>query len=407
MIPNIPQTMEIIEVNNPQTRKEFLRVPKILYRNDPNWVCPLDSEIEGIFNPDKNISFRNGEAIRWILKDEKGKLIGRIAAFVHNVKSQEYEQPTGGIGFFECIDDQQAAHLLFDTGKKWLMERGMKAMDGPINFGENHNHWGLLVEGFTHPGYGMPYHFPYYRDLFESYGFKTYFKQFSYHKDLTTVITFPERFMKIADWVSKRPGFSFRHFRFTEADRFVADMAHIYNETWSSIKDDYTPMDKEEVKKGLMEAKAIVDEDLIWFAYHEDEPIAFFILFPDVNLILKHFNGKLTPWNMIRFLYMKATHKMTRLRAFVAGVSPKYQNSGIESAIFKHLFEVFRKKTYYREVELSWVGEYNPRMMAIYEAIGAVHAKTHITYRCYFDPSVPFKTYVEEVGFMRKENKKE
>lgn len=397
--------MKLLEVDSPVTRKDFLKVPKILYRNDPNWVCPLDNDIEDIFTPGKNISFRQGEAARWILKDDHNHLIGRVAAFVHEERAREYEQPTGGMGFFECIDDRNAAFLLFDTAREWLAARGMEAMDGPINFGENHNHWGLLVEGFMQPGYGMPYHFPYYRELFESYGFKPYFKQYSYHRDLTTVKTFPERFMKIADWVSKRPGFSFHHFTFRETNRFVNDMAHIYNQTWSAIKDDYTPMDVEEVKKGLRQAKPIIDEELIWFAYYQDEPIAFFILFPDVNQILKHLNGKMTPWNMLRFLYLKKTHAMTRMRALVAGVAPRYQNSGIESAIFKQLFEVFRKKPYYREIELSWVGDYNPRMKAIYEAIGAVHAKTHITYRFLFDPERSFKTYVEEIGIMGQEQK--
>jgi hypothetical protein len=147
--------MQILPVNDSKTRKEFLDVARTLYKNDENWICPLDAEIRAIFDPKKNPFFKHGTAHRWILKDAAGKLIGRVAAFINEKKAFQYEQPTGGMGFFECIDDKAAAFSLFDTAKNWLQAQGMKAMDGPINFGENDSFWGLLIEGFTPPSYGM------------------------------------------------------------------------------------------------------------------------------------------------------------------------------------------------------------------------------------------------------------
>ena len=89
---------------------------------------------------------------------------------------------------------KQAAFLLFDTAKEWLSSKGMQAMDGPINFGENDTNWGLLVEGFTQPGFGMGYHKKYYEEHFlKKYGFKNYFEQYSYHKDVGSVEIFPRK----------------------------------------------------------------------------------------------------------------------------------------------------------------------------------------------------------------------
>jgi hypothetical protein len=155
--------VNIVEVSNSKQRKEFLDVARIIYKNDSNYACPLDGEIEGIFDPKENSFFNHGEATRWVLKDEKGKLIGRIGAFINKNKAFTFDQPTGGCGFFECINDKKAAFLLFDTAKAWLQDRGMEAMDGPVNFAENDNHWGLLVDGFMPQGYGMPYHHQYYQ----------------------------------------------------------------------------------------------------------------------------------------------------------------------------------------------------------------------------------------------------
>jgi GNAT superfamily N-acetyltransferase len=287
--------------------------------------------------------------------------------------------------------------MLFDTVRKWLSDRGMEAMDGPINFGENDNYWGLLVEGFMQPGFGMPYNKKYYRRFFEDYGFRVYFEQYSYHKDVASVEVFPERFMKIAEWVSKRPGYTFRHFDYRKSDKFIADMVDIYNATWAVFKEDFTPLDPGALRNTLKQAKAFMDEELIWYAYHDEKPVAFFVIFPDLNQIIKYFNGRLTPWNMVRFVWFKLTHKMTRMRGLVAGVNPSYQNSGIESAIFLHIFRVFRKKRFYRELELSWVGDFNPKMIAIYEALGAVKAKTHMTFRYMINDRLPFKMYREEM----------
>jgi GNAT superfamily N-acetyltransferase len=394
--------MQIIEVVTKQDKKEFINFPKKLYRGDPYWVCQPDSGIESVFNPTKNHTFGHGNAIRWILKDDKKNTIGRVAAFIDNLRSSANKQPTGGIGFFEVIENREAAFTLFNAGREWLASWGMEAMDGPINFGENDNNWGLLVEGFMQQGFGMPYHKKYYRYFFEEYGFKNYFEQYSYHRDVrgvdNEIVQFPERIMKIAGWLTKRPGYSFHHFEFSNKEKFEKDIVEIYNSTWSVFKEDFTPLDPAFLEESLEKAKIIVDEELIWFAYFNDKPIAFFILFPDLNQILKHFNGKLHLWNLIRFAYFKMTHKMTRMRAVVGGVHPSYQNSGVESAIFLQLYKVFKKKPWFKELELSWVGDYNPKMIAIYEALGAKKVKTHVTYRYFINDKLPFKRFKDEMA---------
>jgi hypothetical protein len=402
----IANIMKIVEVITKNEKKEFIDFPKKLYKSDPFWVCQLDSGIEAVFDPGRNPNFKHGEAIRWVLRDETGRTIGRIAAFIDTVRSTANSQPTGGIGFFEVIDNREAAFALFDTAREWHASHGIEAMDGPINFGENDNNWGLLVKGFMQPGYGMPYNPEYYKAFFEDYGFRNYFEQYSYHKAIRNsegyLIPFPERIMKIADWLIKRPGYTFHHFEFKNKEKYVNDIVDIYNSTWSLFKEDFTPLDPAFLMESMKKARIAIDEELIWFAYHNDKPISFFILFPDLYQILKHFNGKMHLVNKLRFFYYKLTHEMTRTRSVVGGVHPSYQNSGVESAIFYQLFKVFEKKTWYRELELSWVGDYNPRMMAIYKALGAKDAKVHITYRYLINTSLKFTRFKDEVHDKQK-----
>lgn len=393
--------MRIIEVRNKRDRIEFNRFPRELYKKDPYWVSPLDTETESVFNPLKNPAFRHGVAVRWILKDDHEKTIGRIAAFIDHIRSKANKQPTGGIGFFEVSENKDAAFLLLTTAKNWLAERGIEAIDGPINFGGNELNWGLLVEGFMQQGYGMPYNKKYYKDFFEEYGFKKYYEQYSYHLTLRDsgkkLEMFPERMIKIADWLSRKPGYTFRHFEVRNYRKYISDIIEIYNSTWPEFKADFTPLDPVFLEETFKKTKSFLDEELIWFAYYNDKPVSFFILFPDLNQVIKFFGGKLHPWNKLRFIYFKATHKMTRIRAVVGGVVPSHQNSGIESVIFRELYNVFKRKRWYRELELSWVGDFNPKMIAIYGALGAQKAKTHYTYRYPINDKLPFVGYRDEI----------
>ena len=383
--------MKIISVSNRKTARDFLTCPKKLYRNDPVWVCSLDKNIQAVFDPQQNVYFKHGEATRWILRSNEGGLIGRIAAFIDNNTANLEDQPTGGIGFFECVDIQEAANILFDTAKDWLKMKGMEAMDGPINFGETDSYWGLLIDGFTHPSYEIAYNPPYYQQLFENYGFKTYYKQEGFHLDVRNEI--PNRFMKIAEWISKKPEYAFKHFCWTEKIKFSKDFALVFNEAWASFKMNFEPLKEDYILKVLKKAKAIIEEEFIWIAYRNDKPIAIYLMYPDVNQIFKHLDGRLHLWNKIRFLILKRKKTITRARGVLMGVIPKYQGLGIESAFIYQLVQVFKRKPHYREIEFSWVGDFNPKMRKIFMSVGSKSVKHYITYRYLFDREKKFKRY--------------
>ncbi len=383
--------MILTEITDKRSEKDFLNVARLINKNDKNWVCPLDKDIQGVFDPDQNSYFKHGTAIRWVLKNDNGKLIGRIAAFIDHNSMNDHDQPTGGCGFFECIDDQDSADMLFDAARDWLKTHGMEAMDGPINFGETDKYWGLLVDGFTHPSYNVPYNPPYYQKLFEAYGFKMYFGQEGFHLNVHKPLD--ERFKKIATRVTSNPEYSFEHFSYKQLDKFVADFIEVFNTAWKDFKKDFEPLEAEYVRKFLTDAKMILEEKFIWIAYNKGQPIAIHLMIPDVNQIFKPFNGKLNLWNKLKVVYGVKTKKMTRTKGILMGVVPKFQSKGIESGFFIHLEKVFREMPQYTEMEFSWVADFNPPMRKLWVAIGAEPAKKYITYRYLFDRKAEFKRY--------------
>ena len=383
--------MDVSRVTDHKSGKEFLEVARIIYRDDPTWVCPLENHINAIFDPGQNVYFGHGVAERWVLKDDYGRLAGRIAAFIDHRSSARQDQPTGGIGFFECINNREAAFLLFDTAKDWLSSQGMEAMDGPVNFGETDKYWGLLVKGFMHYSYEIAYNPPYYQELFESYGFKTYYRQEGFHLDVSKKL--PDRFLRIAEWVAKKPGYEFRHFTWKEEEKLTNDFAEVFNIAWDSFKEDFEPLSPAYIRNTLKKARAVVEEEFIWLAYKDGRPVAIYLMFPDINAVLKHLNGKLDIWNKLKFLYLVRKKTITRARGMLMGVIPEFQNLGIESAFIMKIARVLERKPQYKEIEFSWVGDFNPKMRKIFISVGCESVKHYITYRYLFDREAEFKRY--------------
>lgn len=382
--------MRVVEVKDEIAAKEFLLLPFSLYRNDPNWIAPLKQDIEKVFDPSKNKFFHHGECSRWILYDDKN-LIGRIAAFINQDTAYSEDQPTGGCGFFECINDQQAANLLFDTVKSWLQQKGMEAMDGPINFGERNAWWGLLVEGFTPPTYQMDYNPPYYKKLFEVYGFKDYFQQYSYSINIKEQL--PERYKAVIERLKSKSDYSFRHLEKRRMRKYADDFRSIYNRTWKFLPH-FKEISEEQVWSIFKSMKPVMINYLCWFGYHKEEPVAMFIMLPELNGWFKYLNGNLNWLGMMKFLWLKFFDRTNRkIFGIVFGVVPEHQRKGVEAAIVMAADEVVRSKNRWDEIELTWVGDFNTRMVKTCESLGGNVVKRHITYRKLFDGTKEFKRH--------------
>jgi GNAT superfamily N-acetyltransferase len=382
--------LEVVET--PKQKREFLEFAKRLYKGNRYWVCPLDDDIERRFDPARNELFNDGAAVRWLAKDIKGHTVGRIAAFYNRPLAALNDQPTGSCGFFECVNDQKVADMLFDAARDWLAAQGMEAMDGPVNFGDRDEWWGLLVDGFElQPLYANPYNPPYYKELFENYGFKNYFNQYTYARNLTIGELSPSVYERVKR-LEETPGYRFTHIKKSELDQVAHDFRLIYNKSWARFPG-VKAMDEAHAAKLMKTLKPIIDEKLIYFAYFNDEPIGFYIMVPDLNRVIGRFNGKLNIVNKIRLMWMlKLTKKADRVFGIIFGVTPEFQGKGIESGII-HAFEqaVARGEVNYKSLELAWMGDFNPVMIRMVENyVCATKLKTHVTYRYLFDQTKEF-----------------
>jgi len=385
--------MTVQEVVTAADKKEFLLFPLSIYKNSLAWIRPLDKDVENVFNPEKNKTFRHGEVIRWLLKNDQHQTIGRIAAFVdQKTEKKGNDQPTGGLGFFECINDKQAAVLLFDAAKNWLQSKGMEAMDGPVNFGSRDRWWGLLVDGYERePNYQCNYNPPYYKDFFEAYGFQVYFNQFTFARKVIEPLS-PKLHHK-AELIGKQPDYEFRHLRKDEIPKLGEYLRTVYNKAWANRADN-PEITSQQAALIVKQMKPILDERLLYFGFYKGEPISFFLSLPEINQIFKHVNGKLDWIGKIKFLWH--TVRKTNKKAFgiLFGVVPEHQGKGADGAMILAARAVLQDQyKRYEEYEMNWIGDFNPKMITVVEQVGGFVSKTHITYRKLFDENKPFKRH--------------
>src|SRR6185295_2346093 len=383
--------MQLVEVTNSSLAKEFLLVNVELNKNNPAYIRPLDKDIYEVFDKKKNKTFRSGEVIRWILKDAEGKLIGRIAAFVNKkYKNKGDDVPTGGIGFFDCINDQNAADMLFDVAKHWLMQKGMQAMDGPINFGERDRWWGLLVEGFEPPVYCLNYNPPYYQELFENYGFRNFFNQHCYA--LKVMERVQEKFYTRHALIADDPDFSSRHIEKSQLEKFAKDFTIVYNKAWAKhggIKE----LNQQVVIKLFRTMKPIMDEKVCWFVYYKNEPIGIWVNLPDVNQWFKYLDGKFDLFHKLKFLWVKKTKKCRKFTGLVFGVVPEFHGKGVDAYMIMEGASLIQGQHLYDDFEMQWIGEFNPKMINVAESLGTYRSRLLTTYRYLFDRAKEFKRH--------------
>ena len=382
---------ELVEVRTPQQEKEFLLVNVIINRNNPDYIRPLDKDILDVFDEKKNKTFRFGTVKRWLLKNSAGENIGRIAAFTNKkYRNKGDDVPVGGIGFFDCIDDQQAADMLFDVARYWLSQQGMEAMDGPINFGERDRWWGLVVEGFQPPLYGMNYNPPYYVSLFENYGFKPFFNQVCFGMRPKQKLS--DKVLERHAIYEKDPHFSVRNIEKSKLEKYAVDFAKVYNAAWAGhggLKE----LKKEQVMIMFKKMKPVMDESIVWFAYKNEEPIAIFVNLPDLNQWFKHLNGKFDLWHKLKFLWVKKTVECTKFTGIVFGIVPEFQGKGIDSFIVGEAYKTVVKNPY-EEYEMQWIGDFNPKMINVAQGLGNVFQSRRLTtYRYLFDRTKEFKRH--------------
>ena len=382
--------MKIIEVKSKADWQLFHQVPHIVFKNDPNWIANLENDIEDIFTPAKNKTFLNGEAALFVLLNEKGIPQARIAAFIDHERNKSAEYPSGGFGFFQCVENETYAMAILETAEMYLADKGIKIIDGPINFGERDKFWGLLEVGYGKaPIYQEYYHPPYYKDYLEKRGFARHEQVLTFGADVKDVQG--ERIHKIAERARSRYPFTTRHIDLKDLDTFAEHFKIVYNAAFKDFPY-YKPIDTPQILDMLKAAKPIIDPKLICIAYHDNHPVGFCALLPGVNPYFKPAKGKMNWWGILNFLIRFKFARKRILKGAAFGIHKEFQRKGVFSVMVDFLYTP-RLLRRYGDVRLSTIRGHNKIMTATIRSLGVQPVVAHYAYRKMVDPAIKHEPF--------------
>lgn len=355
----------------------FIRLPWEIYRDDPAWVPPLRADVRKLLDREHHPFHEHADAEYFLaLRDDRP--VGRIAAVVNHAYNEFHETTTGVIGLFESIDDQTVADALLDTAADWLRDRGMTVAQGPFNLSTNDELYspGVLLDGFEHPPVLLMAHTPrYYPRLFEGAGWSKAKDLLSYWVDNSDGA--PERLVRAMGRLeASMEGLVIRSVDLKQLDREVERIKEVYNSAWERNWG-FTPLTDAEIRHMAKDLRSIVDPRFALIAEVRGEPVAFALALPDFNQALKHVNGRLFPFGILKLLWYR--RKIDCLRVFTLGLKPEYRRRGLDALLYLRLHQNGLPVGLARG-EAAWILEDNWGMRRGLERMGGTVSRTYRVY---------------------------
>lgn len=389
-MPSNNNSMNIIEVNSKSTWKQFHKVVRLVYKDDRSWIPHIETDIEAVFDPSKNVRYNNGESKVWVAVNGKGTPVGRIAAFIDHETNKSASIKIGGIGFFDCIRDAELAKALFDTAQTYLEQFDIQAIDGPICFGERDKFYGLQTYGFDHKLFQENYNPTYYEAFFRDFGFAP-FQQMLTFRFISREIPV-EKFRKIGERVMARNPIELSYADPSNYMKTAEDICTIYNEAFADYEH-YKPVGPEVIYKMIIDAKLIIDPKLVSIGYVNGEPAAVVAALPNIAPFTKPLNGKMSPLRLPLFLWKRWRTKRPDVKGILSGVRPKYQNKGVYACVLTNIMTPYHIDKYNSGYMPSIAGN-NDVMINTFTKFGAIVVREHIVHRKLLDSTLelnPFK----------------
>jgi GNAT superfamily N-acetyltransferase len=358
--------------------RRFIELPWMIYRNDPNWIPPLLSDMRNTLNPRKNVLLRLGPN-RFYIALRDGDVIGRLGVGMDNRLNEAKKRNLAYITLFESIEDYKVASALLDTGVSWLREQGAETVTGPQSPSNGDDYRGLLIDGFSTPPVLLnSYNPPYYPSYFERYGFTKQFDRYAYYYDLRVEPL--KRLSRGVTLAKKRYGFKERTLDMKKLDR---DMKVIKDVVERSMPDwpDMIPPGQDEIEAEVAKLKQLAIPELVMFIENSDgDCLGFAVALPDYNQVLVRLNGRLFPVGILKYLWYK--RRITGVRMFALFVTPQGRRKGVSAALYYYTMQNARRLGY-TYGEGSTIHEFNVRMNLDARKAGG---KLYKVYRVYQMP---------------------
>ena len=360
--------------------KDFLNVVSYIYRDDPNYIRPLDFELKQRLSP-KHPFFDHAEGVIFTAH-RNGFCVGRCTAQIDREHLARYRDDVGFFGLFDTINDESVARALLEAAAEWLSERGMKHMRGPMSLSVN-DEIGCLIEGFdTPPMVMMPHHLPYQGGLIEAAGVPKLKDLYAWRYVVGDV---PARARRAHDEIQAMPEVAARSCRVKDLAAEVRTIVDVFNDAWSENWG-FVPYTERELHALANMLKLVIRPELSLIVTINDDPAAVAVALPNINEAIAGLNGKLSPINIAKLLWRFKVRGPRTARLAILGIRKQYRNvkkyAGLSTFMYAKMNHA-GQRCGIDWGELSWTLEDNAPVNVAIKFMGG---KIYKRYRLYERP---------------------
>jgi len=367
-------TINIKEVSTNKEMKEFIKLPFKIYKNNPYWVPYIKKDELRSIDKNYNPAFDTCDAKFWIaLKDNK--CVGRIGAIINYLYNEKVNEKIGRISRAEFIDDNEVSDKLFEIAEKWLKEKGMTKVLGPLGF-NNLDNQGVLVEGFEHIAtVGSVYHHKYYHQHFERLG---YSKEIDWIEFRLKISDIPEKALRLNEIVKTRLGIKVLPLQNRQdIAKHAKSIFNLINSAFEELPF-VSPFTKKMIDFYVKKYFQTLNPKFIKLVVNEDmQVVAFVVGLPDITKAMQKSKGSLFPFGFLHII--NALKKPKGLELLLTGVDPKLQKMGVSAILITELQkELIKYKI--TDVETTGIFETNNKVIEHWKNYEHIQHKRK---RCY------------------------
>ena len=371
-------TIEKVDTDNKAQVRRFVKLPRRLYQDCPQWVPLLDIDAYTYLNRKKH-PFHEHSDVDFFLAVRDGRDVGRIAAIENKPFNQYHSTKKADFYFFDCENDQEAASALFETVIEWAQMRNLETLVGPKGMGPLDG-YGILVFGHEHRNTMtmLNYNHAYYQELVEAQGFE---KEVDFVSCYLPADSFkiPERVERIAQRVMERGNLGVKRFKSKkELLQWANRIGQAYNASFVNNWE-YFPFSQREIDFVVDNIMMVADHRLIKVIVHGEDVVGFLFAFPDVSASMQRAKGKLHPLSLADLLLGMKRTKSVSVNGM--GIMPEYQGRGGNAILYAEMGHSLLNFGQFQHVEMTQVAESAEQMRADLKNLNGVEYKNHRVYR--------------------------